>query len=273
MMRLSFLLTVFFVLAFSVEGQVRMERARFERLDVMQRAAFFEPHIATVAAQYDVDPNLLWTIAYLETRFRPWLTSQKGARGLMQFMPDTAERFSLRDPYDPVSSLSSAAKYLRVLSRMFDGRVESILAAYNAGEGTVSAFLYGRILQVDGKVINRSAIKTFGGVPPYLETREYVRQGVEIYRWLRSIRKFESPMTVKSSDDTQDKSVDDQAAVVEYRTVFYDARTGLRYSLSDKTGMTKLSDPGAIIISPNVHPTVTASARTSYFGKRIEVQK
>ncbi|MBK7510682.1 MAG: transglycosylase SLT domain-containing protein [Chloracidobacterium sp.] len=101
-----------------------------------------------------VDPLILWTIAYNETRFRPWLTSPKNAQGLMQFMPATAARFGLANPYEPSSSLLAAAKYVKYLGRLFDGKLESVLAAYNAGEGTVSAYLHGRELRVNGRVIN-----------------------------------------------------------------------------------------------------------------------
>ena len=91
-----------------------------------------------------VDPHLLWTIGFLETRFRPWLRSPVGAEGLMQFMPATAARFNLVNPYQPEPAIRAAARYVRFLSNRFGGRIDSILAGYNAGEGAVDAFLWGK---------------------------------------------------------------------------------------------------------------------------------
>lgn len=68
-------------------------------MDVLSRARLFEPTIERAAKSEAVDPLILWTIAYNETRFRPWLRSPKNAQGLMQFMPATAARFRLANPY------------------------------------------------------------------------------------------------------------------------------------------------------------------------------
>ena len=128
--------------------------------------------------------NLIANRFYNETRFRPWLTSPKNARGLMQFIPSTAARFSLKNPYEPVSAIRAAARYVKVLSNLFGGRIDSILAAYNSGEGTVSAYIRGRAFWMERKIINPKGIKTIGGVPPYTETMNYVGRGLKIYRWL-----------------------------------------------------------------------------------------
>lgn len=167
-----------------VLAQTRLSREQFSRLNVRTRAVYFENEILRAANVEGVDPNVLWTIAYNETRFRPWLTSPKDARGLMQFIPATAGRFGLSNPYEPVSAIRAAARYVKVLSNLFGGRIDSILAAYNSGEGTVSAYLYGRTLRDGRKIINPKGIKTIGGVPPYTETITYVGRGLKIYRWL-----------------------------------------------------------------------------------------
>jgi hypothetical protein len=167
-----------------VYAQTRFTREQFSQLNVRTRAAYFESEILRAANAEGVDPNILWTICYNETRFRPWLTSPKNARGLMQFIPSTAARFSLKNPYEPVSAIRAAARYVRVLSNLFGGRIDSILAAYNSGEGTVSAYLRGQTLQMGRKIINPKGIKTIGGVPPYTETMNYVGRGLKIYRWL-----------------------------------------------------------------------------------------
>ena len=174
------------LLATVVYSQTNFTQNQFARFPLLTRARFFENEILQAALREEVDPNVLWTIAYNETRFRPYLTSPKNAQGLMQFIPSTAARFDLTNPYDSVSAIRTAARYVKVLSNLFGGRIDSILAAYNSGEGTVLAFLYGRIVRTERKTINPKAIKTIGGVPPYAETLSYVGRGLKIYRWLIS---------------------------------------------------------------------------------------
>lgn len=168
----------------STYAQTGFTREQFSRLNVRTRAAYFESEILRAARIEGVDPNILWTIAYNETRFRPWLTSPKNAQGLMQFIPATAARFDLENPYNSVPAIRAAARYVKYLANLFGGRIDSILAAYNSGEGTVSAYFRGQSLRDGRKIINPKGIKTIGGVPPYLETIGYVGRGLKIYRWL-----------------------------------------------------------------------------------------
>lgn len=157
---------------------------------VLQRAARYEDLMIEAGARHGVDPRLLWTIAYLETRFRPDQVSQAGARGMMQFMPVTAARFDLDDPHDAVASIDAAARYLRELQTTFGHRLDLILAAYNAGETAVLAFRDGRTLLLsNGKAINPKAIRT-GGVPPYRETVRYVNDGLALYLRLAGRRNW-----------------------------------------------------------------------------------
>jgi len=162
----------------------------FSRFNLLTRASYFEQAILNAAKAEGIDPKVLWTIAYNETRFRPWLTSYKGAKGLMQFIPATAARFNLRDPYDPAASITAAARYVKYLSSAFGGRLDSILAAYNAGEGTVLAYLSGRSLRTGSRIVNAGGGTTIGGVPPYTETTAYVGRGLKVYRWLETRGKF-----------------------------------------------------------------------------------
>jgi len=93
----------------------------------------------------------------------------------MQFMPATAARYGLRDPHNPEQAIDAAARYVRDLLKKFDGRVDLALAAYNAGEGAVISFMTGKpLLLRDGRIVNVRGVVT-GGIPPYAETREYVR--------------------------------------------------------------------------------------------------
>ncbi len=131
----------------------------------MPRAVAYHPAIRAAAARYVIDPHVLWTIAYLETRFRPHLVSPKGARGMMQFIPATGRRYGLlttRDLHDPLRSIEAAARYVRDLTTMFDGRNNLVLAGYNAGENAVLNWGY--------------------RVPPYRETQSYVARGLVLLK-------------------------------------------------------------------------------------------
>lgn len=145
---------------------------------VQARAKNLEPFIIQSAHRYGIDPQILRVVCYLESRYRLEAISPKGARGPMQFMPETAARYALRNPHDPQTAIDAGARYLRDLLRKFEGRIDLALAAYNAGEGTVEAFRTGRSLRLtSGKVINRAKTIT-GGIPPYRETQEYVRSAI-----------------------------------------------------------------------------------------------
>ena len=97
-----------------------------------------------------------------ESHFNTRAVSPKGARGLMQLMPGTAARFGVSNPHDPAQNVRGGTRYLKQLLNRFNGRVELVLASYNAGEGAVEK--YGR------------------RVPPYRETRHYVRRISARYR-------------------------------------------------------------------------------------------
>jgi soluble lytic murein transglycosylase-like protein len=156
---------------------------RAQEVDAARRARLYEPLIVEASIKHGVDPRLLWTVAWLESGFQPRLTSGAGARGMMQFMPATAQRYGLRDPFDPAQAVDAAARYLRDLQEMFGRHLDLILAGYNAGEGAVKAFREGRKLTLsDGRMINPKGIKS--EIPPYRETVNYVTNGAQVFGML-----------------------------------------------------------------------------------------
>ena len=169
-------LIVCFVLIVSVNVTAQIQRDS----STHKRAQRLEPYIVESAKRYGLDPRLLRVLCYLESRFRLDAISAKGARGPMQFMPETAARYGLTNPHDPRAAIDAAARYLRDLVRRFEGRLDLALAAYNAGEGTVDAFRNGRTLRLgNGRIVNARQLIT-GGIPPYRETQNYVRSAIRL---------------------------------------------------------------------------------------------
>lgn len=111
--------------------------------------------IRTNGDRFGIDPYLVFLVIEKESRFRTRAVSPKGAMGLMQLMPATARRLGVRRPFDPAENIRAGTQYMRELMNMFGGKVDLVLASYNAGEGAV--LKYGR------------------NVPPYRETRDYVK--------------------------------------------------------------------------------------------------
>ncbi|MFZ1701186.1 MAG: lytic transglycosylase domain-containing protein [Pyrinomonadaceae bacterium] len=260
-------------------SQVRTvySRTSISRLDVLSRSALFEPAIAEAARAERVDPLILWTIAYNESRFRPWVTSPQNAQGLMQFIPATASRFGLVNPYEPRASIIAAAKYVKVLGELFDWRLDSILAAYNSGEGTVTAYRYGKTLFANGKKINPSKMRTNGGVPPYKETTNYVANGLKIYRWLTSQNRFaplkneavaKLPMSPRQSLEIDEYERIRSASSVKNEarpeSVFYDPRTGNRQLFGEEKRLLLLKQKGPVIISPETRIVPNQVGRSTF---------
>lgn len=111
--------------------------------------------------QYAVDPYLIYCLMSQESKFSSSATSPKGAGGLMQMMPDTAARYGVTNRYDVAQSIMGGTRYLKDLLKMFNGRVDLALAGYNAGENAVIKYGY--------------------TIPPYDETRNYVRLIIQRY--------------------------------------------------------------------------------------------
>lgn len=112
------------------------------------------------AAKYNLDTKLLSAVAEVESGGNPDAVSGAGAIGVMQLMPDTAKALGV-NPYDTKENIEGGAKYLRQMLDTFGGDVSKALAAYNAGP---------------------NAVKSYGGIPPYAETQNYVNSVLDIYR-------------------------------------------------------------------------------------------
>jgi Transglycosylase SLT domain len=128
--------------------------------------------------KYGVDPYLIFLVMEQESHFNTRAVSPAGARGLMQLMPGTGARFGVRRPHDPAQNISGGTRYLRELLNRFNNRVDLVLASYNAGEGAV--------------------IKFGHRVPPYQETRNYVKR--ISYRYKRKTARTKKVVAQVTSD-------------------------------------------------------------------------
>ncbi len=124
----------------------------------------FSAEISTAAARYSVDESLIRAIIHAESAYQPDAMSPKGAQGLMQLMPDVQKELQVARPFDPESNIEGGTYHLSRMLMQFDNNVELAAAAYNSGAGVV---------------------KEYGGIPPFSETREYVRRVQILYRRYR----------------------------------------------------------------------------------------
>lgn len=119
----------------------------------------YDSLIMASALRHGVDPALMKAMMHTESGFNPNARSPVGAQGLMQLMPATARRFGVANAWDPAQNIEGLAKYIKYLTGRFSN-LEHAIAGYNAGEGNVSKY---------------------GGIPPFRETRDYVKRVMSRY--------------------------------------------------------------------------------------------
>jgi len=130
-------------------------------------AIAYNDAIAEAADLYELDPNLIRAVIHAESAFNPFAVSRAGAQGLMQLMPDVAEELDVLDPFDPRQNIFGGARYLRALLDRNKGNIDRAVASYNAGPG---------------------AVARYNGIPPYRETRNYVKT---VRTFLKNARRTE----------------------------------------------------------------------------------
>jgi len=130
----------------------------YRRLPRLDRQSYADT-VARFSGLYGVDPTLVRAVIHAESAFRPEAVSPKGAGGLMQLMPATAQRFDVNDRFDPEQNIAGGVAYLALLLDLFEGDRELAVAAYNAGE---------------------NAVARYEGIPPYEETRTYVKRVMQL---------------------------------------------------------------------------------------------
>lgn len=153
-------------------------RERRVHLDVGIQGEKYEPLIHHAAQRYGVDYALVKAVIKAESNFNHRAVSRVGARGLMQLMPSTADLLQVQDSFRPEENIDGGVRYLRYLLDVYRGDLRLALAAYNAGE---------------------RAVYRYRGIPPYKETRTYVKRVLEYYEQYRNTyRNQESISLVKS---------------------------------------------------------------------------
>lgn len=150
------------------EGHDIVARATPEHRKVMDL-------VQKLAPEYGVYPRLAMAIIRAESNFNPGAISPKNAQGLMQLIPETAERFNVKKPFDPEQNIRGGLSYLRWLLAYFEGNIALVAAAYNAGEG---------------------AVNRYAGIPPYAETQGYVKRIRAIFK--QEEHPFDAQVTMPS---------------------------------------------------------------------------
>jgi len=121
----------------------------------------YDPLVKAIAAEQGLDVDFVHAVIKAESAYNRYAVSKAGAQGLMQLMPATAAAYGVKDVFDPEDNIRGGVKFLKVLLKLYDGSLKKTLAAYNAGQ---------------------EAVKKYGGIPPYAETRTYISRVLATYQ-------------------------------------------------------------------------------------------
>lgn len=133
-----------------------------KRLYTSKREKIYNSIILKAASKYEIEPALIKAIIMAESSYNHRAISKKGAVGLMQLMPETADALGVKDVYDPQHNVYGGAKYIKQLLDQFDNNLELALAAYNAGS---------------------TKVRKYNGIPPFRSTRIYIKKVFKYYRY------------------------------------------------------------------------------------------
>ena len=142
------------------QGFRRVIRESSGQSEPFSSANGYEDLIQSASARHALDADLVRAVIKAESNFNSSAKSNKGAMGLMQLMPETARLHNVIDAYDPIGNIDGGARHLRMLLERYQGDLRLSLAAYNAGS---------------------QAVDRYGGIPPFAETKEYVRRVLQYY--------------------------------------------------------------------------------------------
>lgn len=146
--------------AINKKGQWGNRKPKKSREPFRVRAKKFDHFIKWAARSFELDPALIKAVIHAESAFDHNATSHAGAQGLMQLMPATARSHGVTNSYNPHQNIMGGSKHLRYLMDKYDGEIELVLAAYNAGEVPV---------------------RKYKGIPPFKETQQYVKRVIKFY--------------------------------------------------------------------------------------------
>ena len=150
-MMIASLVLLFLIVLHPLETDAQVEPPQNKKYDKIIKA---------VAEKYDLEASLIHSIIRTESDYDPHCVSSKGALGLMQLMPETAKIYGVGNPFIPRDNIEGGVKYLKDLINLYGRRTRFVLAAYNAGQ---------------------TAVKKYGGIPPYPETRNYIEKVMTSY--------------------------------------------------------------------------------------------
>jgi soluble lytic murein transglycosylase-like protein len=156
-------------------------------------AAGINEAVEQIALEHALPPELIHSVIKVESNYNPYAVSNKGALGIMQLIPGTAQRFGVTNVFNPLDNIRGGAKYLRYLLDLYRGDYPLALAAYNAGE---------------------AAVAKYGGMPPFTETQHYVMQ---VRKRLEAARRSAAPKPVAAAPKPAEPRQDGPAHIVEER--------------------------------------------------------